>query len=130
MPRGKKEELLQEEEMVMEWSKKRVVTGFIISLVLAGGMYFFVSTYLFNHLSGTGLGPKSQNSNIVTPPMNSLSQKDIDKVISQVQSQIQQITPQNLLSSQAAITKLISDLKKLQNGKESPKDAVCSVVCK
>jgi hypothetical protein len=117
------------EEVALHWSKKRILIGFIISIALMGVLYFGVSHALHKSMQKIALSEKNVT---ITPPANvSLpSQKDVNAIIQQAQKQITQLTPNNVASSQSTINVLISNLQKLQSGKESPKDAVCQLVCK
>lgn len=129
---SRKKEVSEEpikEEVSLHWSKKRILIGFVISVVLVGLLYYGVSHILKQSIHTTALPEKNV---AITPPVNvSLpSQKDVNVIIQQAQKQITQLTPDNIASSQSTINKLISNLQKLQSGKESPKDAVCQLVCK
>ena len=130
MPR--KKEMSDEpikEEITLHWSTKRILIGFVISAALIGILYYGVSLALQKSMQKAALPEKNVT---ITPPVNvSLpSQKDVNTIIQQAQKQITQLTPDNVASSQSTINVLISNLQKLQSGKESPKDAVCQLVCK
>lgn len=129
---SRKKEVSEEpvkEEVKLHWSKKRILIGFIISAILVGLLYYGVSHALQQSIQNAALPEKNVT---ITPPVNvSLpSQKDVNAIIQQAQEQIAHLTPNNVTSSQSTIITLISNLQKLQSGKESPKDAVCQLVCK
>lgn len=128
----------QEEEIIEKWDWKRIAIGATVltTLGVVGGYVVFKKTPLSNlasvdkkgTLGVTSSGNAADNPSSNPPPLP--SKDDINKIIDDVKNNISNITAENLTSSQAAIQTVIQDLQQLQNGKKTPIDELCSLVCK
>ncbi len=129
----------QEEEIIEKWDWKRIAIGATVltTLGIVGGYVVFKKTPINNLVSNNkgALGITSSDnaggnstSNQQPPPLP--SKEDVNKIINDVKNNISNITAENLTSSQAAIQTVIQDLQQLQNGKKTPLDEICSLVCK
>lgn len=70
------------------------------------------------------LGAKTNVSSIDLP-----QKKEAATLLSNIQKEINAITPENITSSDSAILKIIGDLQNLRSGDASALETVCSMVC-
>lgn len=112
-----------------QWDLRRIVVGAVILLILfgAGVLMVWPKKDLSKNGAGTlgALVEKEEEKKVPSLP----TQEDVQKIIVNAQSTLSQITSENLTSSQAAIQKIISDLKKLQENKDAV-GVICDLVCK
>lgn len=125
------EHAFQEGELVETWSKPRIfVAAGIFIAVLCAGIYGY-TVLAENHTQ------PSQDNSILgitdssAPKKASLpTTEDISNILDQAKENLSQITTENIISSQAAIQKIIQDLQGLQNGSGSAVGVFCDLVCK
>ncbi len=122
-----KNEEFQEGEIVESWSKIRIVIAAIIVIFALFGSYYIYAkakTGTTNVL-GAHSDPKISSSDVHLP-----SREDAEKLLETAKNELNNLTSDNLVSSQAALQKIINDLKNLQDGKGDPVETFCELVCK
>ncbi len=116
-------------EIVEEvWSKTRVGIALIVfgSIILAGivGLRYFWP----GNENRDVLSTQTEIENEPTPKIP--TKKDVETVIQNAKESLENITEENVISSQAAIQKIIQDLGSLQQGSKSSTNVFCQMVCK
>lgn len=118
------------------WSIKKISIAVMV-LVLAGtGLYFYfyrkqqdapsVLSAIKNNVDFLGQTVDSKKDEVNKPNFK----EDIDIVIKKVKEEIIKLTPDEVASSSNRIQEIINDLKTVQEKKDKPLDAICSLVCK
>lgn len=92
-----------------------------------GGSYYLYAKAKTGttHVLGAHSNPKITSSNVRLP-----KKEDAEKLLETAKEELSNLTSDNLVSSQAALQKIINDLKDLQNGKGDPVETFCELVCK
>lgn len=121
-----KDEKVQEGEIVETmWDVKKIAAGLFIIVLL-----IIVTSYLFSKNGNTNQAAETLGAQTGVSPTPSLPTKeDVQNIITGARNSLSQITSDNLTSSQAAIQKIISDLKELQ-GKNGAVGVICDLMCK
>lgn len=122
----KKKDNFQEGELVERWSKIRILVGLTVLVFILG-----FGLFLFNKAGEKAtqvLGIKDHASN--TSDIKLPTQEDANRLLDQAKDELNNLTAENLTSSQAAIQKIIRDLQSLQGGDKQTLDVVCELVCK
>lgn len=125
-----KEDFEEKELEEKQWDLKRIIIGIIIllSLLLVGFLMLSKADISNEKPKEGALGISSrQNQEEKAPSLP--TREDVEKIIVEAKNNLSNITSENLTSSQAAIQKVIADLKTLQ-GKKEPVDIFCELVCK
>ena len=118
------EEIVEDAEIVMRWSGKRIVIAtFIVICIIAGGLYA-ISLLSENPKV---LGEKTSNER---PKIKIPDERDVGKVIDRAQEDLSEINAKNLIESQPRLKKIIDDLTNLTNSSNSAKDLICDSLCK
>ncbi len=123
----KENEKFQEAEIVESWSRMRIVIAATIIILALGGSYYIYTKAKTGATSvlGARTDPKISSSDVRLP-----SKDDATKLLETAKEELNNLTSDNLVSSQAALQKIINDLKDLQNGKGDPVETFCELVCK
>lgn len=125
-----KDEGYAEGELVESWSGKRILVGLIVLVALIGAGYLIFSKV--GERASQVLGTKSSVSRVAqdTKDVRLPNKEDADALLEKAKSGLSNLTSENISSSPGALQKIITDLQKVQSGKESPVDAFCELVCK
>ncbi|HVT01311.1 MAG TPA: hypothetical protein VHE53_03720 [Patescibacteria group bacterium] len=123
---------VQDGEVVeTQWDIKKIGIGLaLLALMFIGASYvLFPVGGASNHPDKgvLGISAESDTKKQIDPPPLPNSQ-DIQQVIDNAKDTLSGITSDNLVSSQAAIQQIITDLQVLQ-GKKDAKAAVCAMIC-
>lgn len=121
-----RDERFQDADIVESWSKVRVFVALIVVVVLAGVAYVGF-TRLKNKATqvlGTETSPSIRTDDVRLP-----TQDDANQLLESAKNELNNLTANNLTSSQAALQKVISDLQALQSGKGNPTDLICHTLC-
>ena len=117
------EEIVEDAEVVMRWSSKRIVIAtFIVVVIIAGGLY----TISLLSQNPKVLGERTQDR----PKIKIPNERSIEKIIDNAQDELSSINAKNLVESQPRIKKIIDDLTNLTNSSNSAKDLICESLCK
>lgn len=126
-------EKLEAETVETRWDIKRIVIGILIAiaLIILGSYMLFPPRGGRDSLNGGTLGITSHEDKAGTGRKEVLlpTKENIETVIHNAQETLSELTSENLTSSQAAIQKLIADLQKLQENKDTV-GVICDLVCK
>ncbi len=118
------EELIQEAEVVMRWSKKRIVIAtFFVLCIIAGGIY---GINILGQNASKVLGAKTDNR----PKIEIPTQKSVEDVISSAKKDLSGINAKNIVESQPQLKKIIEDLTHLTGSSSSAKNLICDTLCK
>jgi len=123
-------ENFEEKDIAPQWDMKRIIIGVIIllSFLLAGFLMISKANISRESPDEGALGISSrQNQEEKAPSLP--TKEDVERIIVEAKNNLSNITSENLTSSQAAIQKVITDLKKLQENK-SAVGVICDLVCK
>lgn len=125
-----KDEGYAEGELVESWSGKRILVGFVVLVMLIGAGYLFLSkaTERASKVLGTNSSVLrvTQDTSEVRLP----NKEDADALLEKAKSELNNLTSEKVSSSPGTLQKIISDLQKVQSGKESPVGVLCDLVCK
>lgn len=119
------DERFQEGEIVESWSKVRVLTACIGVAIIAGLLY--VGFTKAQNKAARVLGIESSKVN--TQDVHLPTQDDANQILENAKNQLNNLTSDNLTSSQAALQKIITDLQALQSGKGNATDMICHSIC-
>lgn len=127
MRREKHEEAQEGEIVETHWDLRKIGIGFtfLVLLIIAG-------SYILKFQENTGMNQKTNvlGTSHETKEVPPLPDKgDIESIITDAKDTLSQITSDNLISSQAAIQKIIADLQSLQ-GKSGAVGLICKALCK
>ncbi len=118
------EERIEEAEVVMRWSAKRIVLATIfVVFVIVAGLYF---TSLISQRSSNILGENT----VDRPQIKLPSEKNVEKILDQAQQDLANINAKNIISSQPKLQQIINDLTGITTSSRSAKDLICDAVCK
>ena len=127
--------IFEGETVEARWDLKKIIIGVIILSIL-GLLGAIMLTGIGRQGSinngGETLGEVSgdeDGSREATEAPFLPSSQDVERIIRETRETISNITAENLTSSQAAIQKMIQDLEKLREGKNTT-DVFCNLVCK
>lgn len=125
--KNEKEDIIEGEEVESNWDLRKIALGVVVISII--GLLGIIALSRFDKPSflneNKTLGVSNRNEDVVEPP----STKEVEKIINETREAITNISPENLISSQAAIQKMISNLEILQ-GKKDVKDVICDAICK
>lgn len=118
------EDRIEEAEVIMRWSGKRIVIAtFTVILIIAGGLY---AISLLSQNNSQVLGQKSSDKPQIELPDDSSVQKVIDKA----KEDLSNISAKNIISSQPKIQQIIDDLSRISTASVSAKSLICDAICK
>lgn len=116
------EEFIDDEEVIMRWSWKRIIIATcIVVTIIAGGIYA-ISLLSQNEAV---LGERIDRPQIKIP-----NERQIEKVLEEAQLDLGDINAKNIVSSQPKIKKIIEDLQNLTNSTDNAKNLICNAICK
>lgn len=119
------EEVVKEAEVVMRWSKKRIVIAtFLCLLLIAGGIYGLEE--LGKNASNV-LGAKTQNDH---PQIKLPDRTNVDQVIENAKKDLSNINAKNIIESQPQLQRVIDDLTHLTGSSSSARNLICDTLCK
>lgn len=133
---GRRRKIVEEEQddIVEEsWDLKRVLIGFVTIVIIAVVGYKFLVGQITSGKTTQILGAFTQNDPVYEKHKQELinaSQKDAEKLIEKVKSDVGKISADNLGSSNKDIEDIIQTLQALQGKSKQPADIVCDFVCK
>lgn len=117
------EEIIEDAEVVMRWSGKRIVIATsLVVLIIAGGIYA-ISLLSQNPKV---LGEKAPDK----PKLKLPSERRIEKILDQAQEELSNVTAKNLVDSQPRLKKIIEELTNLTGSSSSAKSLICDSLCK
>jgi hypothetical protein len=118
---------IQEGEIVESyWDVKKIAVGLVfLAIIIIAGSYL-LKFFETNSSKSNVLGV-SENEVKDAPPLP--DKDDIENIIENAKESLSEITSENLTSSQAAIQRIITDLKSLQ-GESGAVGVICSLMCK
>jgi cytochrome c-type biogenesis protein CcmH/NrfG len=118
------EDLVKEAEVVMRWSKKRIVMATILAVcIIAGGVY---ALSLLGQNASRVLGAKTADK----PQIQIPNEKNVQDVIDSAKEDLSNINAKNIVESQPKIKKIIEDLNNLTGSSSSAKSLICDTLCK
>ncbi len=125
-----KEEGFTDGEVVESWNGKRIMVGLIVIILLIGVAYIFLSriqerTSQVLGSRTTQLEKIASSSDVKLP-----SKETAEDLLETAKKELNSLTADNVSASDGALQKVISDLQKVQSGKETPVDIICKMVCK
>jgi hypothetical protein len=117
-------ELVQEAEVIMRWSSKRIVIAtFIVIMIIAGSIYAI-------SLISQNKTYQAVEKKIDKPQIEIPNEKDVQGVIDKAKGDLSNITAKNLIESQPKLKKIIDDLTHLTGSSGSAKSLICDSLCK
>lgn len=129
-----RDEEFMDGEVVEVWSKKKILIALVIFLVLgAGGIILFgkVKNKAVQVLGSASERFTSSSSSISPQDVKLPSQEDATALLDQAKQELNNLTSENLSSSQAGgLQKVIEDLQNIKSGSGSPVGVFCDLVCK
>lgn len=120
------DEKFQEGTIVESWSKWRIIAAAVL-LIGAGALGYWGFTKLQHKAAqvlGAQSGPRISSGDVSLP-----SSTDAQKMLNQAKQELNNLTSDNLTSSQGALQQVITELQALQKGKENPTDLICKQLC-
>ncbi len=119
------DERFQEGKIVESWSKVRVLIALVVIAGIAALGYILFTKAQSKAARVLGAeSPKIDTQNVHLP-----TRADANKVLNSVKQELNNLTSDNLTSSQAALQKIITDLQMLQSGKGNAADLICNTIC-
>lgn len=119
------EEIVKEAEVVMRWSKKRIVIATVLCIFLiVGGIY---GLELLGRNATKVLGAKTQNDH---PQIQLPAQANVEQVIETAKKDLSNINAKNIVESQPQLQKVIDDLTHLTSSSSSARNLICDTLCK
>jgi predicted PurR-regulated permease PerM len=118
------EELIKDAEVVMRWSKKRIVIATAVCLFLILGGLYTIS--LLGQNASKVLGTNTSDS----PKLKLPDQNNIDDIIETAKKDLSNVNAKNIIQSQPKIQKIIDDLTHLTGSSSSAKSLICDTLCK
>lgn len=120
------EERIEEAEVIMHWSGKRIVIAtFLVILIIAGGLY------AISLLSENPNAPKILGQRASDKPQLALPKEaQVEEIVEKAKEDLSNINARNIIASQPKIQQIINDLTSLTSSSRSAKDVICDVVCK
>lgn len=124
-----KEEGFEEGQLVERWSGARIFVGLIVlAIIIFGGAIFFS---VLQDKTSRVLGSSTHVQRTVNGKEVKLPSADsAQELLETAKKELDKITSENVSASDGAIQKVISDLQKVQNGGQTPVDAICKMICK
>jgi hypothetical protein len=117
-------ELVQEAEVIMRWSSKRIVIAtFLVIMIIAGSIYAI--SLLSQNKTNQAVEKKIDKPQLEIP-----NEKDVQGVIDKAKGDLSNITAKNLIESQPKLKKIIDDLTHLTDSSSSAKSLICDSLCK
>lgn len=118
------EERVEEAEVVMRWSKKRIVIAtFLVVLIIAGGIY---AISLLTQRQVQVLGEATKDK----PQIKIPTEDSVQDVIDKAKEDLSNINAKNIVSSQPKLQQIINDLTSLTNSSKSARNVICDTICK
>lgn len=119
----KEAEIIEEAEVVMRWSGKRIVIATtLVVLIIVGGIYA-ISLLSKNPKV---LGQRTENK----PQIKIPNEKNVDDIIEKAKEDLSNINAKNIVASQPKIKKIIDDLTHLTGSSSSAVNLICDSLCK
>lgn len=118
------DEVPEEVEVVMRWSKNRIfiATSIVVILILLGLYAIFL---ISENKQPSVLGVEADKPKIKIP-----DEKNIEEVIENAKKDLSNINTDNIIQSQPKLQKIINDLTNITNASVSAKSLICDAVCK
>lgn len=117
-------ELIQEAEVIMRWSGKRIVVAtFLVIMIIVGSIYAI--SLISQNKTNQAVEKKIDRPQIEIPNEN-----DVQGVIDKAKTDLSNITAKNLIESQPKLKKIIDDLTHLTGSSSSAKSLICNSLCK
>ena len=117
-------ELVQEAEVIVRWSGKRIVVAtFLVIMIIAGSIYAI--SLISQDKTNQAVEKKIDKPQIEIP-----NEKDVQGVIDKAKGDLSNITAKNLIESQPKLKKIIDDLTHLTGSSSSAKSLICDSLCK
>lgn len=117
------EEIIEEAQVVMRWSSKRIVIATtLVVLIIVGGIY--------------AISLLSQNPKVLgertskRPQIKIPNERNVEEILDKAQLELANINAKNLIESQPRIKKIIDDLTNLTGASNSAKSLICDSLCK
>lgn len=126
MSRRKKvqeDQIIEEAEVVMRWSGKRIVIATVIVLAMIGGGIYAISLLSQNP---NVMGVKTENR----PQIELPDERDVEGIIEKAKEDLSNINAKNVIESQPQLKKIIDDLTGLTGSTSSAKSLICDAFCK
>lgn len=126
MSRRKKvqeDQIIEEAEVVMRWSGKRIVIATVIVLAMIGGGIYAISLLSQNP---NVMGVKTENR----PQIELPDERDVEGIIEKAKEDLSNINAKNVIESQPQLKKIIDDLTGLTGSTSSAKSLICDSFCK
>ncbi|MDO8269673.1 MAG: hypothetical protein Q7T54_03320 [Candidatus Levybacteria bacterium] len=119
-----REEIIEDAEVVMRWSSKRIVIAtFLVVMIIFGGIY---AISLLSQNPSRVLGEKTADQ----PKIKIPTERTVEDVIEKAKEDLSNINAKNIISSQPKLQQIINDLTNLTGSSTSAKDLICNTVCK
>ena len=130
MPRKKKvpefADEQEEKEEELEWDKKKIIGAFIVLfLLIVGGVVTKHFIFPSSSQSVQGASTSVQQNESLLP-----SSADVKKQIDNIQSQVSQLSVQDIASSSPQVQQILDQLKKLPNTPGNVLKQTCENICK
>lgn len=117
-------ELVQEAEVIMRWSSKRIVVATVLVIIIIVGGIYAISLLSQNKTNQAVEKPRDK-AQLELP-----NEKDVQGVIDKAKGDLSNITAKNLIESQPKLKKIIDDLTHLTGSSSSAKSLICDSLCK
>lgn len=118
------EDEIEEAQVVMRWSGKRIVIAtFVVLIIIAGGIYGISA---LSNKQESVLGEKINDQPQIELPTDS----SIEDIIDNARADLGGINAENIISSQPKLKKIIEDLTNLSTTSVSAKSLICEAICK
>lgn len=118
-----KEEMIEDAQVVMRWSGKRIVIATtLVIMTILGGIYA---------ISLLSQNPKVLGEKTVSEAQIKLPDEEgIQEIIDKAKQDLSDVNAKNLIESQPRIKKIIDDLTNLTGSSNSAKSLICDNLCK
>lgn len=119
------EEMIQDAQVVMRWSKKRIgIATIIVVLIIAGGIY------ALSLIGQNTVGVLGTTANSDSPKIKIPDQNGVQDILENAKKDLSNINAKNLVDSQPALRKIINDLTHLTGSSTSARDLICDSICR
>lgn len=128
-----KDEEYTDGEVVESWSKKRILIGFVVLIVVVGIGYTLLSKVQEQAVKVLGVSaekPSLQRVSQTTSDVRLPTKEDANMLLERAKAELNNLTPDNASASDGALQRVIQDLQSLQKGRETPVGVICDLVCK
>lgn len=128
-----KDEEFTEGDVVESWSKKRIIVGLVVLVLIVGVGYLFLSKIQEQATKVFGVSttkPELQRVSQVSSEVRLPRKEDANILLERAKEELNNLTPETASASDGAIQRVIQDLQSLQSGRETPVGVICDLVCK